>query len=132
MLDAPGQRQRVEIVEAAVGIDVDLHPGSHRSAYGLKALHIFSDHISQRAGFIAPLQTMVTYRHLQALEAAFDPAGCSGRQFVAFKECEAERGVDRNLRARTTEQLPARLAEDLALQVPKCQVNGCDRVAGIA
>ena len=63
----------MEVVQAAVGVDVDLHPGANGLAHSLNAFDIFSDHVRQRPGLVLTLQTVVAHRHLETCESSVDP-----------------------------------------------------------
>ena len=126
------QAERAHVVEAAVGVDEDLHAGAHGLAHGANAGHVVGNHVVHRARLVAALQRVVAHRHLQTRETAAHPFGRRGGQFVAAEEGEAEGGVHRHVVACAAQQAPARLAQQLALDVPQRQVDGGNGMASVA
>ena len=120
----PGQLHRMEIIEAAIGIDEEFCLRTDRIANAGDAAFVLDDHITQQARLVASLQCAVANRHLQAREAAFHPGFSRVWQFIGFIKAEAECGVDRASFARAAEEPPDRLAKRLALDIPQRHIDG--------
>ena len=123
---------RMEQVEAAIGVDIEIDVRAHGFAHSGNTAHILSDDLVDRSRFVAPRQRMVADRHLQPSKTPRYKQLRRLGELITLEETETERRVNRHARASAAQQAPQRQTKRFGIEVPQRNIKCCNRVAGIA